>query len=412
MAEVDNIIRLAEITRNTPDWLGECLLSPKGTPLPLLENAMVALRNDPTLQDAIARDDMFCGPMLLKQIPGSSISAPVPRPITDDDVASIQSYIQRLGIKIGKDVAHQAVDYRARECAYHPVRDYLASLVWDGTPRLETLFIIYFGTEDTPYIRGIAPLYFKAMVSRILNPGCKADYMIVLEGRQGILKSTACSVLGGDWFSDSLPEIGNGKDASQHLRGKWLIEVPEMHAMAKAETSRLKAFITRPTERYRPSYGRKEVVEPRQCIFIGTTNQYTYLRDETGGRRFWPVRCGDVDVNALRLDRDQIFAEAVHRVQQGEPCWPDREFEQQHIKPEQDARYEGDLWHDIVAVYVAPLAKITVLKIATDALGIIVNDKLDRAVSLRVTAILRRLGWEEGKRTLEARWWVAPARKA
>lgn len=406
----DSIGRLPELTNKVTNWLGSTQCDSRAEPRPNLFNVMLALREDPRISDLFVYDEMLRATLLKRPVPGIVIEHDVVfeiRPILDADVTALQELLQRSGIEtLGKDVVHQAVDLRARERSFHPVREYLDFLVWDGTARLSTWLTVYLGGADNEYHRAIGAMFFVMMVARIFRPGCKADYMLVFEGPQGTLKSTACRVLAAPWFSDALPDIrSSGKDVAQHLNGKWLIEVAEMSALDKAEASALKAFITRDTERYRPSYGRKEVIEPRQCVFVGTTNETVYLRDKTGGRRFWPVVVGTVDITALSRDRDQLFAEAVALYRADANWWPDATFESTVIAPEQDARYEADAWEEVLDAFLAGRSRTTILEVARDALSI-TTDKIGTADQRRVRAALQRLGWTEGKRTEKARWWV------
>jgi predicted P-loop ATPase len=391
-----------------PEWHGECIKGSTHKPLPILANAVIGLRAE--MPDAFAYDDMLCAPILMQPLDAAEADFS-PRPCTDVDVGIVQKHLQHLGLaRLGKDVMHQAVDIRAYECRFHPVRDYLRGLTWDGAERISKLFPFYFGADATDYAAAIGKMFMISMVARIFEPGCKADHMVVLEGSQGTLKSTACSILGGDFFSDNLPDVTAGKDVSQHLRGKWLIEVSEMHAMSRAETALLKAFITRQVERYRPSFGRKEVIEPRQCAFIGTTNRDTYLKDETGGRRFWPIKTGKINVDALARDRDQLFAEAVCCYDRDAQWWPDKDFERQHIAPEQAARYEADIWQDNIAEYLKTNTKVTIGQVARDALQI-ETARIGTAEQRRITAALEHLGWRRerpvGQTDWQGKvWWV------
>jgi predicted P-loop ATPase len=405
-AALDQIRTASGEASNRQHWQAGCLLDSKGNALPVLANALDGLRGDPALADCFAYDEMLCAPMLMVALPGQD-ELHMLRPLTDNDVGVVQEYLQRQGLtRIGKDIMHQAVDLRAKEQTFHPIRDYLSGLEWDGQPRLDGWLFTYLGAERNPYTAGIGRMFLIAMVARISEPGCKADYMMVLEGPQGARKSTACTVLGGEWFSDNLPDVTTGKDVAQHLPGKWLIEIAEMSALSKAEAAALKAFITRPVERYRPSYGRKEVIQPRQCVFIGTTNKTTYLRDETGGRRFWPVKIGVIDTDALARDRDQLFAEAVALYRAGTQWWPNGEFERQHIQPEQDERYEEDVWEAPIREYLGGCSRARVGDIAREALRF--EDRgMGRAEQNRISAVLARLGWQQ-RRDSTGRWYYPP----
>jgi predicted P-loop ATPase len=385
-------------TKERPSWLVGATCDDRGRVLPNLANLMIALRAVPEIADAFRFDEMMRAPILTRELPLVERTVgelgPYPRPVRDTDVSQLQEWLQREGLpRIGMEMTYQAVNLRAQERSFHPLRDYLGGLVWDGTPRLDRWLSRYLGAEPSAYVTAIGRMFLIAMVARIFEPGCKADYMPVFEGEQGAYKSAACSVLAGQWFSDNLPDVLRDKDAAQHIRGKWLIEVAELSATNRAETEHLKAFITRQTERYRPSYGRLEVVEPRQCIFVGTTNKSTYLRDETGGRRFWPVKVGRVDVEALRRDRDQLFAEAAHHYRLHAKWWPDETFEREHIRPQQNDRFEGDPWDEAIAAHVATLSRVRVTDIARNVLAI-ESAKVGTSEQRRIAAVLTGLGWK------------------
>ncbi len=388
-------------------WLARCITEGRDdTPVPNLSNAMLALREDPALAKAFRYDEMACTTLLTVALPGEHV-APVaePRPLCDEDVTAVQEYLQLAGLaRMGRDTVHQAIEQRARERRFHPVRDYLNGLTWDQEKRLHGWLHTYLGAEHGTYTEKIGPMFMVAMVARVMNPGCKADYMLVLEGGQGAGKSTACRILGGEWFSDSLPDISSGKEASQHLRGRWLVEIAEMAALDKSEAALLKAFVTRAEERYRPPYGRNEVIEPRQCVFIGTTNAAAYLRDSTGARRFWPVKVGWIDTTALARDRDQLFAEALHLLRQGAQWWPDRDFEAECIRPEQEARYASDSWEEIIAPWLDSRDEIMVSQVARDAIGM-ENHRLSRAEQNRITAILEHAGWQRSRKVKGQQMW-------
>jgi predicted P-loop ATPase len=407
---------MAKLLADTgPEWLAQCLCGDKGTPFPNLYNVLVALDGDPLLRERFRYDRMLQAPVLVQPLALSdddeiSRTAFKPRPVTDYDVSRVQQYLQRVGMhNVGREPVHQGVDTHSEANGFHPVQDFLNGLVWDGKNRVNGWLPKYLGVVSSRYAEAIGRMFLVSMVARIFEPGCKADYMLVLEGPQGELKSTACGILGGEWFSDSLPEIGEGKDVLQHLRGKWLIEIAEMHAMSRAETAQLKAFITRQVDRYRPSYGRMERIQPRECVFIGTTNKDTYLKDETGGRRFWPVRIGSVDIASLRADRDMLLAEATRLYRGGTQWWPERDFERDVIVPEQEQRFESDAWEEPIAKFVEGKDRVTIKEVATGAIGITV-ERVSMTDQNRIRSALTHLQWKSGNRGHGGvRWWV-PAR--
>lgn len=190
----------------------------------------------------------------------------------------------------------------------------------DSVERLDRWLSTYLGCEDTEYSGAVGSRWLISAVTRIFHPGAKADCCLILEGPQSIRKSTALRTLAGEYFTDELADLGS-KDAAMQTRCGWIIELSELDSLSNSDVARIKAFMSRTTVRFRPPYGMRLVEWPRQCVFAGTVNQTTYLRDETGGRRFWPVAAGRIDIDALARDRDPLWAEAKARFDAGAAWW-------------------------------------------------------------------------------------------
>jgi predicted P-loop ATPase len=403
-----------------PSWHPNLRVDDRGRIINDLANVLIALRADPEFDHAVAFNEMRQHSIVNRVWPRAPEAEPGEDPlreVTDDDISRLQEWLQVMGIpRVSRETVGQAVEIIAREHRFHPVRDWLDTLIWDGVNRLEKWLFVYLGAEAEDddaieYVAAIGKMFLIAMVARIYEPGCQADYMLVLEGDQGVLKSSACRVLAGEWFSDSLPENISSKDARQHLRGKWLIEVSELAAFSKAEVEAFKAFITRREERYRPPFGRHDVMEKRQCLFVGTTNQDFYIKDPSGGRRFWPVRCSSIDVEGLADAREQLFAEAVQRFKRRDRWWPTAADEVKFFKPQQEKRQEDDPWHATVADWLERQIgdRFTVSQIARDCLGFQGDSRIGTAEQRRIANILKALGWKL-ERTKHGRFYARPAR--
>ena len=283
-----------------------------------MANISAILRHDPNLQGIVY--NQFSNLLDVREaLPWQQVKPGW----SDTDLACAKLYFERCyGIWSPTKFKDALLAVTSAERLYHPVRDYLESLVWDGMPRLDTLLIDYLGADDTPYVRAATRKTLTAGVARIYEPGVKFDSILVLNGPQGIGKSTFFARLGKKWYSDSLT-IADMKDktAPEKLQGYWLLEISELAGMKKMDVETVKSFITRTDDKYRQSYGVSVESHPRSCIIVGTTNSDGgFLRDITGNRRFWPVRVsGSSILHPWDMkDIDQIWAEAVCAYRNGE----------------------------------------------------------------------------------------------
>lgn len=304
----------------------------------------------------------------------------------------------------------EAVEVLGRLNPVHPVRDWLKSLpAWDGTERLEHWLCDFMSVEDSPYVRLVARYYIIAMVARVMDPGCKFDNCLVLEGSQGLRKSTALGVLGGQWYADTDLDLAN-KDAMSALQGVWLHEFAELGSLARSESTKQKSFLSRREDKYRPVYGRRDIRVPRQLVFAGTTNEWNWNKDATGGRRFWPVECRDeLNIDGLSAARDQLFAEALAAFARGDRYWPSREEQATLFDPEQLKREAPDDLVDALHDWVeARASDFSAYIAATECLKLDAS-KLTRDMQTRIGIALRKLGCTRiEKRNGMTRYWYKP----
>jgi predicted P-loop ATPase len=407
---------MASVTRlPQPDWRDRLQLNASGTVKANLFNICMALRHANEFRGAIRWNDMALRSDVLQPLPWSDQTD---REWSPHDDNKLNEWLQIQSIDAKIQTVCQAVETVAHEQNYHPVRDWLETLKWDGHKRVDTWLTYYLGADDTPYNRAVGKAWLVSAVARIMRPGCKADHLLILEGVQGLKKSSALKALAGErFFTDELAAV-HSKDASEQLRGVWIIELAELDAHLKRarEAAEVKNFLSRTVDRYRPAYGRRVIEAPRECVFCGSVNQDEYLGDETGNRRFWPVRCGSaIDVAAIRNDRAQIWAEALKEYRDGALWWLDDHDLQEDARREQASRLEVDSWDDLVLDFAAKsMFTPTTRELLCDGVGLRASE-IKKTDEIRIAKIMKSASYKRdtgrGERNRMKVWWPLGSEK-
>jgi predicted P-loop ATPase len=410
-----------EESQEAENWREKLKITDKGGIAQTIENVVIILRHDPRLTGCLALNEMEHNIIARRDLPWRTVNGS--SQWVDADDAALRFYLERAYGISSKDKIFDAVNVVATENKFHPVRDYLDECTWDGVPRVETLLVDYLGAEDNDYTRAVTRKALAAAVARIYRPGCKFDYMLTLRGRQGLGKSALINKLGGKWFSDSFTTL-QGKDAYEQVQGVWIMEVGELAGMRKAEAETIKLYISKQVDRFRPAYGRRLQEFPRQCIFIGTTNESQFLRDTTGNRRFWVVDTPNEPTKDMWTDLtaetiQQIWGEAVEIYRKGEKLYLPKKLEAvarevQQTYEEENPRagivadyldrllpdgwddmdiYSRRSWLESEAQGTTQRQTVCTLEIWAEALG--QNpDRLDRYASKEVRDIMSKIpGW-------------------
>ena len=349
---------IASLTGDDADdsWMRKLQRTKSGVPESNSYNCIWIMQHDPKLKQRFGLDEFAHRIVVLGNLPWRTVNGSDLWGDTDD--ACIRNYLSTVYQIKGKGIIDDAITEVMNQNKFHPVREYLTALNWDGTERVDSLFIDFIGAEDTPYIRAVTRKWLCGAIARVMEPGIKFDTAIVLYGEQGLGKSVILERLGGKWFNNTLQDIKT-KDALEQIQGAWINELAELSPTYKNDNEIVKAFLSRTTDRFRVPYGRRTEEYPRQCVFAGSTNNLLFLKDRTGNRRFWPISGNKQRKvrNSWDLSKDevdQIWAEAFMLWANGESLVLDESLEQEAIKIQQ-SHTEGSELTGLIEEYLSVL---------------------------------------------------------
>lgn len=384
----------------------EWQLDAKGRIRPNENNFAIAIKNS----GIRFRYNEFTGEGFVDGIPDYG-----PR-MADPEYGELYLLIQREhGFKIGREDLRDMVRAQMHRNRFHPVRDYLRKLVWDGVDRLDEWLSTYAGAANTDFTRAAGSITLIAAVRRIRNPGCKFDEMLIVESPEGRDKSSAFAALAGeDHFSDHAPFGVAQREVIENLRGQWIVECADLDTMSRSDVNTMKAFLSRRKDQATLKYERETTTLQRQCIFVGTTNEDAYLLSKTGNRRFWPVKIQKFDIPQLVADRDHLWAEAAYREANGESIrLPEHLWSE--ARQEQEKREVADEWEGMIAAWLDAEQRqprmpgddyrVRIIDVAKGALQV-PPEKIEDRVSKRIANCMKRTGWKMTCRSHGNRWWT------
>lgn len=338
----------------TDEWKARLDVDKKGNIYSTIDNVLLIFENDRYFKGRLGYDDFEKCEVAVADLPWRKIDN-LTRRLIDKDDSNIRHYLEKTYGISNLTKTRDAMEVLANKTKFHPVRDYLNSVEWDGQCRVDRLLVEYQGAADTEYIHAITRKILVAAVARVFQPGVKFDHVLVLVGTQGKKKSSLIAKLGKQWFSDSFSTI-EGKESFEQLQGVWLVEIAELAGLAKAEVEKIKHFITKRDDRYRVAFGRRVEKFSRQCVFFATTNKRNFLRDPTGDRRYWPVMVGEakpeknVFTDLTEQEIDQVWAEAVEYYRRGEKLYLDETLESVATQMQKDHTEEHP-WTGLIQMY-------------------------------------------------------------